>query len=70
MGSGVARGGVRPTLAGVSGTVTFVVELAVGVGCVLAAVPALGRRPLRWLGVVLLVAGVAAIVHATIRLVG
>lgn len=54
----------------VAETMTHAIELAVGLGCVIAAVPALGRRPLRWLGVVLLVAGVAAIVHAASRLPG
>jgi hypothetical protein len=50
-------------------TLTYAIELAVGLGCVAAAVPALRTRRLRWLGVVLLVAGGAAIAHATYRLV-
>ena len=54
----------------VSETATYAIELAVGVGCVVAAIPSLRRRGLRWLGAVLLVAGIAAIVHATIRLSG
>jgi hypothetical protein len=49
-------------------TLTYAIELAVGLGCVVAAVPALRTRPLRWLGVVLLVAGAAAIAHAAFRL--
>jgi len=53
-----------------SQTVTHVIELAVGLGCVIAAIPALRQRRLRWLGVVLLVAGAAAVVHATARLFG
>ena len=52
----------------VNGAVTYGVELAVGLGCVVIAVPALGRRRVRWLGAVLLVAGVAAIVHAAVRI--
>jgi hypothetical protein len=50
-------------------TLTYTIELAVGLGCVAAAAPALRTRRLRWLGVVLLAAGGAAIAHATIRLV-
>ena len=49
-------------------TLTYGVELAVGLGCVAAAVPALRARRLRWLGALLLVAGCAAIVHAAFRL--
>jgi hypothetical protein len=47
---------------------TYGIELAVGIGCLVAAVPALGRRRKRWLGALPLVAGIAAIVHATVRL--
>jgi len=67
MGSCVS-GGARPTLFIVNGAVTHAVEFAVGLGCVVIAVPKLARRRLRWLGAVLLVAGVAAIVHAAVRL--
>jgi hypothetical protein len=49
-------------------TLTYAIELAVGLGCVVAAVPALRARRLRWLGFVLLVAGAAAIAHAAFRL--
>jgi hypothetical protein len=52
----------------VSDSLTYAIELAVGIGCVAAAVPALRTRPLRWLGIVLLVAGGAAIAHAAFRL--
>ena len=50
-------------------TLTYAIELAVGLGCVGAAVPALRTRRLRWLGIVLLVAGAAAIAHAAFQLV-
>jgi hypothetical protein len=56
------------TLPRVSRTVTYAIELAVGLGCCAAAVPALRQRQVRWLGVVLLVAGAAAIAHAASRL--
>lgn len=59
-----------PSLQRVSRTVTYVIELGVGLGCIVAAAPLVGRRPLRWLGVVVLVAGVTAVVHASIRLSG
>jgi hypothetical protein len=49
-------------------TLTYAIELAVGLGCVVAAVASLRVRRLRWLGVVLLVAGAAAIAHAAIQL--
>jgi hypothetical protein len=49
-------------------TFTYAIELAVGIGCVVAAVSASRTRPLRWLGIVLLVAGAAAIAHAAFRL--
>ena len=47
-------------------TLTYAIELAVGLGCV-AAVPAL-RAGSVWLGIVLLAAGGAAIAPATFRL--
>ena len=49
-------------------TVTYVVELLVGLGCVIAGAASLRGSRTRWLGVVLLVAGVAAIVHALAEL--
>lgn len=52
----------------VDGTLTYAIELAVGLGCVAAAVPVLQTRRLRWLAIVLLVAGGAAIAHAAFRL--
>jgi hypothetical protein len=54
--------------AAVDETLTYGIELAVGLGCVAAAVPALRTRRLRWLGVALLVAGGAATAHAAFRL--
>lgn len=51
-----------------SETITNVVELAVGLGC-LAAAAGSGRRPqLRWVAALLLVAGLAAVVHAAVAL--
>ena len=50
-------------------TLTYAIELAVGLGCVAAAVPALRTRRRWWLAIVLLVAGGAAIAHAAFRLV-
>jgi hypothetical protein len=52
----------------VNRTLSYAIELAVGLGCVVAAVAALRTRRLRWLGVVLLIAGAAAIAHAVFRL--
>jgi hypothetical protein len=49
-------------------SLTYVTELAVGLGCVVAAVATARSRRLRWLAVVLAVAGAAAIVHAVFEL--
>ena len=49
-------------------TLTYVTELAVGLGCVVAAVATARSRRLLWLAVVLAVAGAAAIVHAVVEL--
>jgi hypothetical protein len=49
-------------------SLTYVTELAVGLGCVVAAVATARSRRLWWLAVVLAVAGVAAIVHAVVEL--
>jgi hypothetical protein len=49
-------------------TLTYAIELAVGIGCVVAAVLASRTRRLRWLVIVLFVAGAAAIAHAALRL--
>ena len=47
-----------------SEAVTFTIELGVGLGCLLAAVPALRMRRLRWLGWPLTLAGAVAVGHA------
>jgi peptidoglycan/LPS O-acetylase OafA/YrhL len=51
-------------------TLTYVTELLVGLGCLSAAVATARSPRLRWLALVLGVAGVAAIVHAIAELVG
>ena len=51
-----------------AGALTYVVELLVGLGCLAAAAATLRGSRTRWLGVLLLVAGVAAIVHAIAEL--
>jgi hypothetical protein len=48
--------------------VTSVVELAVGLGCLAAAVGAWRRGGLRWLAALLVAAGVAATVHSAAAL--
>ena len=50
-------------------TLTYLTELAVGLGCVVAAVPTIRSPRRRWLGAILAVAGLTAIVHAVSRLV-
>lgn len=64
------RSGSPPRLLRVGDVVTYAIELAVGLGCVIGSVPALGHPRLRWFGVVLLVAGIAAVVHALVELLG
>jgi peptidoglycan/LPS O-acetylase OafA/YrhL len=49
-------------------TLTYVTELLVGLGCLAAAVATTRGPRLRWLALVLGVAGVAAIVHAIVEL--
>jgi len=49
-------------------TLTDVIELAVGLGCLGAAAATARVQRLRWLAVVLALAGVAAIVHAIVEL--
>ena len=49
-------------------TLTYVTELLVGLGCFVAAVATARGPRLRWLALVLGVAGVAAIVHAIAEL--
>lgn len=50
-------------------TLTYLIELAVGFGCVVVAVPTMRSPGRRWLAAVLAVAGLTAIVHAVNRLV-
>ena len=50
-------------------TVTSLIEIAVGRGCVVVAVPTMRSPGRRWLAAVLAVAGLTAIVHAVSRLV-
>jgi uncharacterized membrane protein len=47
---------------------TYVVELLVGLGCLIAGATSVWGRRTQWVGVVLLVAGIAAIVHAVVEL--
>ena len=49
-------------------TLTYVTELAVGLGCVIAAVPTMRTPRRRWLAALLALAGSTAIVHAIVRL--
>ena len=51
-----------------SETLTYVTELAIGLGCVVAAVATARTPRMRWLAIVLAVAGATAIVHAIARL--
>lgn len=48
---------------------TYVVELLVGLGCLFAGAATLRRRRTRWLGVVLVAAGIAATAHALVELI-
>ena len=50
-------------------TLTYLIELAVGLGCVVVAVPTIGSPGRRWLGAILLIAGAAAVTHAVARLI-
>jgi hypothetical protein len=47
-------------------TVTSLIELAVGAGCVAGGIVVVRSR--RWIGAVLLVAGFVAIAHAVVEL--
>ena len=49
-------------------SLTYITELAVGLGCVVAAVATARSRRLRWLALVLAIAGATAIVHAIVEL--
>lgn len=59
---------LRGELCGVfaASLVTDLTELVIGAGCLLAA-PGAWRRA-RWLGVLLAVAGIAAVIHAMISM--
>jgi hypothetical protein len=47
-----------------AGAMTYVVELLVGLGCLIGGAATLQPSRMRWVGMILIVAGVAAIVHA------
>jgi uncharacterized membrane protein HdeD (DUF308 family) len=47
---------------------TYLVELLVGLGCLIGGATTVQRSRMRWVGIVLIVAGVAAIVHALVEL--
>jgi hypothetical protein len=47
--------------------VTYAVEIAVGAGC-LAAAPGAWRRGIRWVAGLLVISGLAAVVHAIVAL--
>jgi hypothetical protein len=47
---------------------TWLIELGVGIACVAGGLVAVRRPPLRIVGVALLVAGLAAAAHASLRL--
>ncbi|HEY7659313.1 MAG TPA: hypothetical protein VIC58_01805 [Actinomycetota bacterium] len=49
-------------------TLTDLVELAVGIGCLAGAAAAWRVRRLRWLAVVLAIAGMLAAIHAIVAL--
>lgn len=51
-------------------TVTWVIELGVGLACLVVAALALRHARLRLVGAVLLVGGLAAVLHAAIQLMG
>jgi hypothetical protein len=50
-------------------TLTYLIELAVGLGCIVAAAPTMRSPGRRWIGAILLVAGAAAVTHAVARLI-
>ena len=50
-------------------TLTYLIELAVGIGCIVVAVPTMRSLGRRWLGAILLIAGAAAVTHAVARLI-
>jgi hypothetical protein len=50
-------------------TLTYLIELAVGLGCIVAAVPMARTPGRRWLAVILLIAGAVAVTHGIARLI-
>jgi hypothetical protein len=50
-------------------TLTYLTELAVGLGCAVGAVPMARTPGRRWLAAILLIAGAAAVTHAVARLI-
>jgi hypothetical protein len=56
----------RGTLPDVARTTTYVIEIAVGLACLGAAIGAARRS--KWLGAVLVVAGLAATAHGIVAL--
>jgi len=49
-------------------TVTWAIELGVGIACLVIATATLRAPRLRWIGVALAIAGLAAAGHATVQL--
>lgn len=49
-------------------TATWIIELGVGLACLAIGVQALGARRMRVVGVLLLVAGIAATGHAVVQI--
>lgn len=49
---------------------TYAIELLVGLGCLVAAIPILRTRRRMWPAAVLILAGAAATLHASVRLLG
>jgi hypothetical protein len=64
--SGLGRPRAGPVSSAAVKTVTSLIELAVGVGCVAGGIVVVRSR--RWIGAVLLVAGFVAIAHAVVEL--
>ena len=52
-----------------SDAVTYVIEIGVGLACVASAVGLRRQRRLRWLAMLLAVAGLVAIAHGILELV-
>jgi hypothetical protein len=52
-----------------SDAVTYAIEVGVGLACVASVVGSRGQRRLRWLAILLAVAGLVAIAHGTLELV-